>query len=91
MQMSPEFGRSLEYVGSVGMMLAGGYLWTRHSVAEPIGGGQSWFEVIAHGIGIFFVSAGLVLFGRTVRAAALELKAAERKRREERERSQPSS
>lgn len=90
MQMSPEFGRSLEYVGSVGMMLAGGYLWTRHSVAEPIGGGQSWFEVIAHGIGIFFVASGLCLFGRTVRMAAVELRAAE-KRREESRRSASSS
>lgn len=38
---------------------AGVYLLSQNSVADPTEGGTSWFEIIAHGIGIYFIGKGI--------------------------------
>lgn len=65
--ISPEVARLLEAVGAIVTAAAGIYLLTKNSVAEPIAGGQSWFEVLAHGFGIYFIGRGVWMFGRVSR------------------------
>lgn len=46
---------------------AGGYLLTKGSPPIDVGGeqGQSWFEIIAHGMGAYFVARGIAM-GRSL-------------------------
>jgi hypothetical protein len=52
---------------------AGIYLLSKHGTAISIGGqsGQSWFEVLAHGIGIYFIARGVWMLGHLGEGQAL--------------------
>lgn len=57
-------GSILDVAATLVSVGAGVYLLTRHSVSVDIPGvgqqgGQSWFEVIAHGMGAYFVAKGI--------------------------------
>jgi hypothetical protein len=59
----------LRCAGGAVSLYAGYYLLTRNSLALPgAEGGQSWFEALAHGIGIYFLARGAWMLG-----GALEL------------------
>jgi len=52
---------ALKLVAAIGSIGAGIYLLTKHSIPVTLGGdtGQSWLEVIAHGIGVYFIAKGI--------------------------------
>jgi len=53
-------GAILDIAATLLSIGAGVYLLTRHSISTAgLDGGQSWFEVIAHGMGIYFIAKGL--------------------------------
>ena len=52
------YGKLLEILAGVIALGAGIYLLQEHSIATG-GAGQSWFEVLAHGIGAYFVARGI--------------------------------
>lgn len=63
-------------LGALVSVGAGIYLLTSHSVEQsPIG--QSWFEILAHGIGAYFVARGLWMIGQTIQGGG-ELRALDR-------------
>ena len=55
---------------------AGIYLLSQQSVADPTGGGTSWFEILAHGIGIYFIGKGAFVAVMMWRAAEEKAEAA---------------
>lgn len=59
--MSPGAGRALELIGAILAVIAGVYLLVRHG--SPVAGGQSWFEALAHGIGLYFLGRGAWMLG----------------------------
>ncbi len=63
-------GRIAEIAAALLSGGAGVYLLTKHSVDVTVGGetGQSWLEVLAHGIGVYFIARGLWMLGRVGQA-----------------------
>lgn len=54
----------LRAAGGLVSLFAGYYLLSRNSLSIPgADGGQSWFEALAHGIGIYFIARGLDILG----------------------------
>jgi hypothetical protein len=41
-------------LATLGCFAAGGYLLSSHSIGAP-----SWFDLLAHGIGLYFIAKGL--------------------------------
>jgi len=52
-------GVIIEVIASLIAIGAGLYLLFEHSIVATTGDGQSWFEVLAHGIGAYFLARGL--------------------------------
>jgi hypothetical protein len=63
-------GRLAEIGGALLSIGAGVYLLTKNGATITVGGqtGQSWFEVLAHGIGVYFVGKGAWMLGRVGQA-----------------------
>lgn len=60
---------------AAGMSIAAGiYLLSRGSSPVTVSGvsGQSWFEVLAHGLAIYFIARGLSMAAAMLRAQAGE-------------------
>jgi hypothetical protein len=60
--MSSTAGKTFELIGALLSVLAGGYLLTKNGA--PVEGGQSWFEALAHGIGLYFLARGAWMVGQ---------------------------
>ena len=55
-------GRIMDVAAALFCIGAGVYLLSEHSVSVPgITGGTSWFEIIAHGMGAYFIGKGLFI------------------------------
>lgn len=63
----------LSVTASVISIVAGIYLLARSSQTITIGGqsGQSWFAVLARGIGLYFLARGIWMFGEAMRSEAV--------------------
>lgn len=65
--MKPDWhywGTFVDLGAALATVLAGVYLLQQHGVPIDVGGasGQSWFEVLAHGIGVYFIARGVWMF-----------------------------
>lgn len=62
-----DLGRLADVVGALFCVGAGIYLLGHHSPPLTVAGaeGQSWFEILAHGIGAYFIGKGILLFRST--------------------------
>jgi len=60
----------LDWAAAALCVFAGLYLLSRGSADIP-GGGQSWFEALGHGIGIYFLGKG-VFVGRSAYLAGVQ-------------------
>lgn len=58
-----------EWAAGIGSILAGGYLLQAHSLGTIAGGGQSWFQVLAHGIGGYIIARGVWMLAQIRRKA----------------------
>ena len=58
-------GFAVKAVAGLVSIGAGTYLVTRQSAS-----GDTWLEVLAHGIGVFFIAAGLFMIGSAIAASA---------------------
>jgi len=56
--MRSMIGKLVEVVAALLVIGAGAYLLQAQSVGV-VQGGESWFQVLAHGIGIYFLGRGL--------------------------------
>jgi len=52
-------GRLIGLASAVICVFAGIYLLQYNEVSTSIGGGTSWFQIIGHGMGIYFIGKGL--------------------------------
>lgn len=52
-------GRALGLVAAAVCVFAGIYLLQYNEVSTGLGGGTSWFQIIGHGMGIYFIGKGL--------------------------------
>lgn len=52
------YGKLIDIAAGVIVVGAGIYLLQSQSVSD-VAGGQSWFELLAHGIGIYFLGRGI--------------------------------
>jgi hypothetical protein len=56
------YRKLVEAVAGVAAAGGGVYLLTWNSAGMVPGSGESWFQVLAHGIGIYFVARGVWMF-----------------------------
>jgi len=61
-----QWGRLLELVAALVSVGAGVYLLSKGTAPIEVGGasGESWFQVLAHGIGIYFIARGIWMFSQ---------------------------
>jgi hypothetical protein len=52
-------GKILDVAASLLSVGAGLYLLQYNEVSTGIGGGTSWFQIIGHGMGIYFIGKGI--------------------------------
>lgn len=59
-------GRIVEVIAAIVSVGAGVYLLSKNSVPVTVGGqqGQSWLEILAHGIGAYFIARGIWMFSQ---------------------------
>jgi hypothetical protein len=55
------FGMLMAVVSALASIGAGIYLLSAKSVATFAGGSTSWFQILAHGIGVYFIAKGLFM------------------------------